>query len=77
MFWQQLSQEKQRTLELLEAEEVEEEEEEEEKVNDDDDDEGVVENRKELGNLDLLRDLHHIEEQMKLLLKEKEQADEK
>ncbi|XP_019728094.1 pleckstrin homology domain-containing family D member 1 [Hippocampus comes] len=70
---EQLSQEKQRTLELLEAEEVEEEE---EKANDDDEEE-VVENRKELGNMDLLRDLHHIEEQMKLLLKEKEQADEK
>ncbi|XP_077395017.1 pleckstrin homology domain-containing family D member 1 [Festucalex cinctus] len=69
---EQLSQEKRRTLELLEAKE---EAEEEEKV--DDEEEVVVENRKELGNVDLLQDLHHIEEQMKLLLKEKEQADEK
>ncbi|XP_049596782.1 pleckstrin homology domain-containing family D member 1 [Syngnathus scovelli] len=72
---EQLSREKRRTLELLEAkgEDKEEEEEEEEKT----DEEEVVESRKEPGNLDLLQDLHHIEEQMKLLLKEKEQADEK
>ncbi|XP_061825029.1 pleckstrin homology domain-containing family D member 1 [Nerophis lumbriciformis] len=75
---EQLSEEKQRTLELLEEEkEVAGEEEE-----DDDEEEEEQENRKcqeakELGNLDLLQDLHHIEEQMKLLLKEKEQADEK
>ncbi|XP_077416197.1 pleckstrin homology domain-containing family D member 1 isoform X2 [Vanacampus margaritifer] len=74
---EQLSQEKRRTLKLLEAKEEEEEEEEEEKVGDEEEEEEVVESRKELGNLDLLQDLHHIEEQMKLLLKEKEQADEK
>ncbi|XP_057716402.1 pleckstrin homology domain-containing family D member 1 [Corythoichthys intestinalis] len=68
---EQLSQEKRRTLELLEAKEGEEEE--EEKAEDED----VVESRKDLGNQDLLQDLHHIEEQMKLLLKEKEQADDK
>ncbi|XP_061650676.1 pleckstrin homology domain-containing family D member 1 isoform X1 [Phyllopteryx taeniolatus] len=67
---EQLSQEKRRTLELLEAEE-------EEELGGDDNEAEVVESRKELGNLDLLQDLHHIEEQMKLLLKEKEQADEK
>ncbi|XP_061699738.1 pleckstrin homology domain-containing family D member 1 [Syngnathoides biaculeatus] len=83
---EQLSLEKRRTLKLLGAK-GEEEEEEEEGDDDDDDDnynndeeeeeEEAVEGRKEQGNLDLLQDLHHIEEQMKLLLKEKEQADEK
>ncbi|XP_054652287.1 LOW QUALITY PROTEIN: pleckstrin homology domain-containing family D member 1 [Dunckerocampus dactyliophorus] len=64
---EQLSEEKQRTLELLgEDKEVVEEEAEVEQ-----------ENRKCQDTKDLLQDLHHIEEQMKLLLKEKEQADEK
>nr|XP_057913589.1 pleckstrin homology domain-containing family D member 1 isoform X3 [Doryrhamphus excisus] len=60
----QLSEEKQRTLELLEEDKDVEEEVEEE-------------NRKSQDAKDLLQDLHHIEEQMKLLMKEKEQADEK
>lgn len=73
---QELSQEKQRTLERLGAKEQEETEVE------------TTEERsestctkpvggEELGDVDLLQDLRHIEEQMKLLLKEKEQADDK
>uniref|UniRef100_A0A8P4G7T4 Pleckstrin homology domain containing, family D (with coiled-coil domains) member 1 n=1 Tax=Dicentrarchus labrax TaxID=13489 RepID=A0A8P4G7T4_DICLA len=65
---QELSQEKQRTLELLGVKEQEEKEVEAAKKSEDGEDPGEV---------DLLQDLRHIEEQMKLLVKEKEQADEK
>lgn len=61
---QELSQEKQRTLELLglkEQKEVEKGDQSEEDPRDQ----------------DLLQDLRHIEEQMKVLLQEKEQADDK
>ncbi|XP_062296106.1 pleckstrin homology domain-containing family D member 1 [Scomber scombrus] len=64
-----LSQEKQRTLELLGVKEPEEKEEEETCRKSED--------GSEVGDLDLLQDLQHIEEQMKVLLKEKEQADDK
>ncbi|XP_077586763.1 pleckstrin homology domain-containing family D member 1 [Stigmatopora nigra] len=85
---EQLSQEKKRTLELLEAKDGEEEEEleeeeEEEKEQDVQEEKAKgqeaapPESRKDLGNQDLLRDLHHIEEQMKMLMREKEQADDK
>ncbi|XP_035530485.1 pleckstrin homology domain-containing family D member 1 [Morone saxatilis] len=65
---EELSQEKQRTLELLGVKEQEEKEAEAAKKSEDGEDPGEV---------DLLQDLRHIEEQMKLLVKEKEQADEK
>ncbi|XP_070699074.1 pleckstrin homology domain-containing family D member 1 [Pempheris klunzingeri] len=64
---EELSLEKQRTLELLgvkEQEEREAETAEERSVS-----------RKDPADVDLLHDLRHIEEQMKILLKEKEQAD--
>ncbi|CAK6975631.1 pleckstrin homology domain-containing family D member 1 [Scomber scombrus] len=64
-----LSQEKQRTLELLGVKEPEEKEEEETCRKSED--------GSEVGDVDLLQDLQHIEEQMKVLLKEKEQADDK
>ncbi|XP_061749919.1 pleckstrin homology domain-containing family D member 1 isoform X2 [Nerophis ophidion] len=76
---EQLSEEKKRTLELLEEEKevAGEEEEEDDGVEEVEEEKGKCQEAKESGNLDLLQDLHHIEEQMKLLLKEKEQADEK
>ncbi|XP_061749916.1 pleckstrin homology domain-containing family D member 1 isoform X1 [Nerophis ophidion] len=79
VFVQQLSEEKKRTLELLEEEKevAGEEEEEDDGVEEVEEEKGKCQEAKESGNLDLLQDLHHIEEQMKLLLKEKEQADEK
>ncbi|XP_042357275.1 pleckstrin homology domain-containing family D member 1 [Plectropomus leopardus] len=66
---EELSQEKQRTLELLGVKEQEEKAAEaaEEKS----------EGGEDPGAVDLLQDLRHIEEQMKILLKEKEQADDK
>ncbi|XP_069391521.1 pleckstrin homology domain-containing family D member 1 [Paralichthys olivaceus] len=71
---EELSQEKQRTLELLGVKEQEQEEEEEEEKSSC---RKTSEEGDELGDGDLLKDLRHIEEQMKILLKEKEQADEK
>ena len=68
MVVQELSQEKQRTLELLGAKEPEEKEEETCRKSED---------GSEVGDVDLLQDLQHIEEQMKVLLKEKGQADDK
>ncbi len=69
---QELSQEKQRTLELLGVKESEEagavEESSARRMSEDGED---------AGDVDLLQDLRHIEEQMKVLLKEKEQADER
>lgn len=65
---QELSQEKQRTLELLGVNEQEEKGEEAMEESHVDGNEGPV-------DVDLLQDLRHIEEQMKVLLKEKEQAD--
>lgn len=65
---QELSQEKQRTLELLGVKEREEKGEEAMEESHVDGSEGPV-------DVDLLQDLRHIEEQMKVLLKEKEQAD--
>ncbi|XP_044023417.1 pleckstrin homology domain-containing family D member 1 isoform X1 [Siniperca chuatsi] len=71
---EELSQEKQRTLELLGVKEPEEKEAEtageSSACRKSEDGEGP-------GDLDLLQDLRHIEEQMKILLKEKEQADDK
>lgn len=74
--FQELSQEKQRTLELLGVKEQDEEEEaavaaEESSAR------SKSEDSEDPGDVDLLQDLRHIEEQMKVLLKEKEQADEK
>ncbi|XP_028252285.1 pleckstrin homology domain-containing family D member 1 [Parambassis ranga] len=74
---EELSQEKQRTLELLgvkektEAKEEDEEEEGSEPACRESEDGG------ELGDMDLVQDLKHIEEQMRLLLREKELAEEK
>ncbi|XP_030299635.1 pleckstrin homology domain-containing family D member 1 [Sparus aurata] len=73
---EELSQEKQRTLELLGVKEQDEEEEaavaaEESSAR------SKSEDSEDPGDVDLLQDLRHIEEQMKVLLKEKEQADEK
>lgn len=65
---QELSQEKQRTLELLGVKEQEEKGEAAMEESHVDGNEGPV-------DVDLLQDLRHIEEQMKVLLKEKEQAD--
>lgn len=64
---QELSQEKRRTLELLGVKEEEKESKSSghKKCEDDEDP----------GDVDLLRDLRHIEEQMKVLLREKGQAD--
>ncbi|XP_030574119.1 pleckstrin homology domain-containing family D member 1 isoform X2 [Archocentrus centrarchus] len=66
---EELSQEKQRTLQLLGVKEQEEAEEAEE--------ESSESARRESEDGDLLQDLHHIEEQMKILLKEKQQTEEK
>lgn len=72
MCLQELSQEKRRTLELLGVKEQE-----------DKDAEGAEESSAHGGDeeasedVDLLQDLRQIEEQMKVLLREKEQADEK
>ncbi|XP_060939286.1 pleckstrin homology domain-containing family D member 1 [Limanda limanda] len=74
---EELSQEKQRTLELLGVKEQEQAEEEKEEEEGESSCRKSSEDGDELGDVDLLKDLRHIEEQMKLLLKEKEQADEK
>ncbi|XP_029972934.1 pleckstrin homology domain-containing family D member 1 [Salarias fasciatus] len=63
---EELSQEKQRTLELLGVKEQEEKEAKSEE-----------EEEEQPGDVDLLQDLRHIEEQMKVLLREKEQTEEK
>ncbi|XP_029316310.1 LOW QUALITY PROTEIN: pleckstrin homology domain-containing family D member 1 [Cottoperca gobio] len=72
---EELSQEKQRTLELLGLKEQDEDEEAEAAA------ESTVcrksEDREDPGDVDLLKDLRHIEEQMKNLLKEKVQAEHK
>lgn len=73
---QELSQEKQRTLELLGVKEGQQEEEaaaaaEESSAR------RKSEDGEDPGDVDLLQDLRHIEEQMKVLLEEKEQADDK
>lgn len=73
---QELSQEKQRTLERLGVKEQEETEVEKAEENSESTCRKFEEGE-ELGEVDLLQDLRHIEEQMKLLLKEKEQADDK
>lgn len=70
---QELSQEKQRTLELLgvkEEKQVTEMTEEHSACR-------TSEDGEDLGDMDLLQDLKHIEEQMKLLLTEKEEAEDK
>ncbi|KAM4625704.1 pleckstrin homology domain-containing family D member 1 [Polymixia lowei] len=70
---EELSQEKRRTLELLGVKEYEESAEEQKS-------EAACskpEDAEDLGDVDLLQDLRHIEEQMKILLKEKDQAGEK
>ncbi|XP_071385211.1 pleckstrin homology domain-containing family D member 1 [Centroberyx affinis] len=72
---EELSQEKQRTLELLGVKEHEEKAETAEQNS-----ESACRkpgDAAELGDVDLLQDLRHIEDQMKILLKEKEQADDK
>lgn len=66
--FQELSQEKQRTLELLGVKEKEE------KHTEAAEETPACENG---GDVDLLKELQHIEEEMKVLLKEKEQAEEK
>ncbi|XP_041667783.1 pleckstrin homology domain-containing family D member 1 [Cheilinus undulatus] len=66
---EELSQEKQRTLELLGVKHNEEKE-----VNEAC---RTPEDSEDHGDVDLLQDLKHIEEQMKILLKEKETAEEK
>ncbi|XP_068608356.1 pleckstrin homology domain-containing family D member 1 [Brachionichthys hirsutus] len=71
---EELSQEKQRTLELLGVQEEGEEEEEKEEKEPGDGSSGCR-SSEDPGDVDLLLDLRHIEEQMKILLKEKEQAD--
>ncbi|XP_076604148.1 pleckstrin homology domain-containing family D member 1 [Chaetodon auriga] len=68
---EELSQEKQRTLELLGVKEQQEAAAEESSAR------RKPEDGEDPGDVDLLQDLRHIEEQMKVLLKEKEQADEK
>ncbi|XP_050933970.1 pleckstrin homology domain-containing family D member 1 isoform X2 [Lates calcarifer] len=73
---EELSQEKQRTLKLLGVKEQGEKEAAEEEESSEST-RGKSEDVEELGDGSLLRDLRHIEEQMKILLKEKEQADEK
>ncbi|KAL7380435.1 hypothetical protein ABVT39_017936 [Epinephelus coioides] len=69
---EELSQEKQRTLELLGVKErgVKEDEATEESS-------AQSEDGEDPGAVDLLQDLRHIEDQMKILLKEKEQAEDK
>ena len=62
-----MSQEKRRTLELLGVKEVHHQEQEE----------SVGGEEKEVEEGDLLQDLRHIEDQMKLLLQEKDQAEAK
>ncbi|KAK1894033.1 Pleckstrin like domain containing family D member 1 [Dissostichus eleginoides] len=80
---QELSQEKQRTLELLglkeQQEEVKGKEEEEEDKEEDKEEEEEVKPSDRGGpeEVDLLQDLKHIEDQMKILLKERGQAEEK
>lgn len=71
---QELSQEKRRTLELLGVKEPDMEE---VKTAEDSSDCRKSEDGGDPGDMDLLQDLRHIEEQMKILLKEKEQADDK
>lgn len=66
--FQELSQEKQRTLELLGVKEQEEK---------DTPARAAGGEQGDTGDADLLKDLQHIEEEMKVLLKEKEQAEEK
>lgn len=68
---QELSQEKLRTLELLGVKEQEEKDAEAAEES------SALGDGEDPGDVDLLRDLRHIEEQMKVLLKEKEQAEEK
>ncbi|XP_059209053.1 pleckstrin homology domain-containing family D member 1 [Centropristis striata] len=72
---EELSQEKQRTLELLAVKEQEEQEEKE--AAEESASCRKSEDGEEPGDVDLLKDLRHIEEQMKILLKEKEQAEDK
>ncbi|KAM8833253.1 pleckstrin homology domain-containing family D member 1 [Synchiropus picturatus] len=74
---EQLSLEKQRTLELLEGKEEEVEQEEEEQEKEKEMEEMSSSENKETAEVDLLQDLQHIEEQMKVLIREKEQAENK
>ncbi|XP_040917036.1 pleckstrin homology domain-containing family D member 1 [Toxotes jaculatrix] len=71
---EELSQEKQRTLELLGVKEQEEKEA-EAAMESSESTHGKSEGGEGLGDGDLVQDLQDIEEQMKILLKEKEQAD--
>lgn len=71
-FFQELSQEKQRTLELLG---VTEQVEQEKKETANEAQAEQQEEEEEEKEAELLQDLRHIEEQMKLLLMEKEQAE--
>lgn len=74
---QDLSQEKKRRLEQLGVREQEEKEAEAAEGQSSELTCREPEDQEELGDLDLLQDLRHIEEQMRVLLKEKEQAEEK
>uniref|UniRef100_A0A3B5A2J5 Pleckstrin homology and coiled-coil domain containing D1 n=1 Tax=Stegastes partitus TaxID=144197 RepID=A0A3B5A2J5_9TELE len=68
---EELSQEKQRTLELLGVKDPEE------KEAQDEENSAPRDDGEELQDVDLLQDLRHIEEQMKVLLKEKELAEDR
>lgn len=73
---QELSQEKRRTLELLGVtEQVEQEKKETANEAQAEHQQQQEEEEEEEKEVELLQDLRHIEEQMKLLLMEKEQAD--
>ncbi|XP_069567636.1 pleckstrin homology domain-containing family D member 1 [Brachyistius frenatus] len=82
---EELSQEKQRTLKLLGVKEQQEEEEEKKEAEEkkEEEEKGSEPTCREsevgskVGDVDLLQDLRHIEEQMKILLTEKEEADDK
>uniref|UniRef100_A0A3Q1FEC5 Pleckstrin homology domain containing, family D (with coiled-coil domains) member 1 n=1 Tax=Acanthochromis polyacanthus TaxID=80966 RepID=A0A3Q1FEC5_9TELE len=70
---EELSQEKQRTLELLGVKDLESQD----AQNEEDSGPTCRDDGEDLQDVDLLQDLRHIEEQMKILLKEKELADDK
>ncbi|XP_051805396.1 pleckstrin homology domain-containing family D member 1 [Acanthochromis polyacanthus] len=70
---EELSQEKQRTLELLGVKDLESQD----AQNEEDSGPTCRNDGEDLQDVDLLQDLRHIEEQMKILLKEKELADDK
>lgn len=76
-----MSQEKLKTLQLLEVKKQEEEGEQQEEKKSEESSvltcRETEEEEQEVREKDLLKDLRHIEQQMKILLQEKEQAQEK